>query len=29
LWLFDTFFYGRSILWKDNDGVRSSRGAWF
>ena len=29
LWRFETFFYGRSILWKDNDGVRSSRGAWF
>ena len=29
LWRFETFFYGRSILWKANDGVRSSRGAWF
>ena len=28
LWRFETFFYGRSILWKDNDGVRA-RGAWF
>jgi hypothetical protein len=27
LWRFETFFYGRSILWKANDGVRSK--AWF